>query len=337
MTIRERYEEMEKILLGPYGVKSTESKGRLRPEPPCEIRTVFQRDRDRITHSKEFRRLMHKTQVFISPEGDHFRTRLTHTLEVSQIARTIARALRLNEDLTEAMALGHDLGHTPFGHAGERTLNKICTKLGGFRHYEQSLRVCDRLAKGGRGLNLTYEVRDGILHHSGSGKAHTLEGCILKYADRIAYINHDIDDAVRGKVLRVEQIPKELLERLGETHRQRINTMILGILEASMGQDHIAMVPQVEQDMMALRAFLFESVYTHEQVKLREEEKADHVIITLYEHFMKHPEKLPEENRRTIEEEGVERAVCDHIAGMTDRYAINLYLELCVPKCMVLT
>ncbi|MGI6031381.1 MAG: deoxyguanosinetriphosphate triphosphohydrolase [Eubacteriales bacterium] len=336
MNIRQQYERLERENLQPWAVCSADSRGRQREEPACEMRTVFQRDRDRIIHSKEFRRLMHKTQVFISPEGDHYRTRLTHTLEVSQIARTIARSLRLNEDLVEAMALGHDLGHTPFGHAGERTLHKLNADYGGFRHYEQSLRVVDLLAKDGQGLNLTWEVRDGILHHSGSHEASTLEGRILKYADRIAYINHDIDDAVRGGVLQVEYLPRDLLRILGATHKERINTLISSVIRASQGQPVICMEPEIEQAMMELRSFLFRSVYTHEEVKLKEEEKAERVITTLFGYYLQHVTEMSNECIETAYREGAQRAVTDYIAGMTDRYAIKAFTDLCVPRSSIL-
>lgn len=337
MTIREQYEMMEAQMLCEDAVLSSHSRGRGREEPQCPIRTVFQRDRDRITHSKEFRRLMHKTQVFISPEGDHYRTRLTHTLEVAQIARTIARALRLNEDLVEAICLGHDLGHTPFGHAGEHILDKINREQGGFRHYEQSLRVVDLLAKDGRGLNLTWEVRDGILNHSGQNQAATLEGRIVKFADRIAYINHDIDDAVRGGVLRMEEIPSHLLDILGTTHRQRINTLIHSILRASMGAHAVCMEPDIQTAMNELRQFMFDTVYTHERMKLAEEAKAERILSMLFAYYCENPHKMTGECCEIAQREGIERAVTDYIAGMTDRYAIKTFSDLTIPHSTVIS
>ena len=266
---------------------SKNTAGRLFPVDPCPVRTEFQRDRDRITHCKSFRRLMHKMQVFLAPEGDHYRTRLTHTLEVTQIARTLARALCLNEDLAEAGALGHDLGHTPFGHSGERALDEICD--GGFRHYEQSLRVVDKLEKNGEGLNLTHEVRDAIVNHSGSGKPSTFEGKLLLYADRIAYINHDIDDACRAGILRREEIPNELREVLGDSHGQRIDTMVNAVIDASADRNEIGMTPAVLDATNILRAFLFENVYTNPRAKA-EEQKAKEMLALLFSHFVKHPE-----------------------------------------------
>lgn len=328
MNPRQRWEETEREILSPYAMHSSETKGRLRPEKSCDIRTEYQRDRDRIIHSKSFRRLKHKTQVFITPEGDHYRTRLTHTLEVSQIARTIARGLRLNEDLAEAIASGHDLGHTPFGHSGETLLNQICP--GGFRHYEQSLRVVD-LLENGKGLNLTYEVRDGIVNHTGSNVAGTLEGVIVKFADRIAYINHDIDDAIRGGILSREDIPAQLTEILGDTHSRRINTMIADVIAQSAGKPEIAMSPVIYEATMSLRAFMFRHVYENPAAK-GEEKKAQNVLLALYEHFCKHPSELPQEYFRLVETDGTERSVCDYIAGMTDSYALHLYREVFIPK-----
>ncbi len=328
--VKEILEKAERETLSKYAALSENSKGREKKITPCTVRTEFQRDRDRIIHSKAFRRLMHKTQVFLSPEADHYRTRLTHTLEVSQIARTIARALRLNEDLAEAAALGHDLGHTPFGHAGERLLRKVYNPR--FSHNEQSLRVVEKLENGGQGLNLTYEVRDGILHHTGgSGDAETLEGRIILYADRIAYINHDIDDACRAGILSENDVPKELRELLGGSHGQRIDTMTRSIIRSSTGRSNISMESEIEDGMNKLRTFLFESVYTNPIAK-GEEGKAEELLARLYEFFCKYPEKMPEEQIKWLERASVERVVCDYIAGMTDRYAVTLYRQIFLPK-----
>ncbi|MEW6771299.1 MAG: deoxyguanosinetriphosphate triphosphohydrolase [Bacillota bacterium] len=327
MQFREYTEELEERLLSPFACRSRQTRGRREPETPCSVRTAFQRDRDRIIHSKSFRRLKHKTQVFIIPEGDHYRTRLTHTLEVSQIARTIARALRLNEDLTEAIALGHDLGHTPFGHTGEEALAAVYP---GFRHNEQSLRVVD-LLEGGKGLNLTFEVRDGILTHTGERKPLTLEGKVVRVADRIAYINHDIDDAIRGGVLTLRDLPRDCLDVLGYHHRDRINTMVVDMIRASWEQPEIRMSPEVQGAMERLRAFLFEKVYTGSEAK-REEAKARHVVQYLFQYFTAHPEALPAEYRLRVDDFGLERVVCDYIAGMTDRYAVAVFERLFVPQ-----
>ena len=318
------YYELEKNMLSEFAFLSANTKGRLHPITPCEIRTDFQRDRDRITHSKAFRRLMNKTQVFLSPEEDHYRTRLTHTLEVSQIARTIARALRLNEDLTEAIALGHDLGHTPFGHAGERVLRSCYDPE--FAHYKQSLRVVDKLEN----LNLTYEVRDGIVHHT-LGGASTLEGAVIKYADRIAYINHDIDDAIRAGILAIEDIPTHLRDVLGQTHGERINRMVLSMIKSSTGKDKISMESEVESATNELHDFLFATVYINPVAK-GEEKKAAALLESLYNYFMKNPDKLPQEYKNIVHEEGVGRAVCDYISGMSDRYAISTYRQLFIPE-----
>jgi dGTPase len=328
MKIREITENLEKQNLSKYAALSMNTKGRLTDEIKCDIRTDYQRDRDRILHSKAFRRLKHKTQVFISPEGDHYRTRLTHTLEVSQIARTIARALRLNEDLTEAIALGHDLGHTPFGHAGEKVLNDIHPD--GFKHNEQSLRVVD-LLEGGKGLNLTYEVRDGILKHTGSLEPETLEGKIVSISDRIAYINHDIDDALRGGILEISSIPIECMETLGFTHNQRINTMITDIINESMGRDNIMMSSAVLQATNELRKFMFDNVYIGSAAKV-EEKKAKNIIKGLYEYYIENPEEIPIVGFGGNDKTNKERYVCDYIAGMSDRFAINLYTELFIPS-----
>ncbi len=328
MDFRRQAELMEEEYLSPYAARSSRSRGRKYPEVPCRVRTDFQRDRDRIIHSKAFRRLKHKTQVFIIPEGDHYRTRLTHTLEVAQISRTIARALRLNEDLTEAIALGHDLGHTPFGHAGESALNEVMP--GGFKHNRQSLRVVEEL-EGGRGLNLTAEVRDGILNHTGPGTPYTLEGQVVRIADRVAYINHDIDDAIRGGILKVDDLPSYCLEVLGREHRTRIHNMVMDLIENSYGKPVISMSPAVREATDKLRAYLYEHVYIDSEAK-REEGKARHVVQYLFMYWSEHPEKLPAEHREKAGVVGVERAVCDYIAGMTDRYAIARFKSLFIPS-----
>ena len=315
--VADQWLEFEHHYLAPWASFADETAGRAVPEVECTIRTPYQRDRDRIIHCKAFRRLKHKTQVFINPEGDHFRTRLTHTLEVSQIARTIARALRLNEDLTEAIALGHDLGHTPFGHAGERALHRIC---GPFHHREQSLRVVDVLEHNGQGLNLTAEVRDGILHHSGEGEPSTLEGCIVRYCDRIAYLNHDIDDAVRSGYLEYHQLPDSTLRLLGDRHSQRIDTMVHDIVQESSGKPVIAMSAPIASAMEELREFMFEKVYYHPR-KIAEENRLDSYIDQLYHLFLAEPELLPEEYRG----EPHWLAVRDYIAGMTDTFALHTY------------
>ena len=331
MTIREQLELREIEYLSPYAALSKDSRGRERAEEECDIRPVFQRDRDRILHSKAFRRLKQKTQVFLLPKGDHYRTRLTHTLEVSQNARTIAKALRLNEDLVEAIALGHDLGHTPFGHAGERALDEVCPL--GFQHNEQSVRVVKRLEKQGEGLNLTWEVRDGILNHKSAGTPHTLEGQIVRLSDKIAYINHDIDDAIRGGVLKEEDIPKTYREILGNSTRVRLDTMIHNVIINSMDQPEIRMSPEVEHATMALRAFMFENVYKNPVAK-GEEEKAINMVTNLYEYYWKHIRLLPDQFLEMLEEEGgtPERIVCDYIAGMTDTYAIKKFEEYFIPE-----
>ncbi len=326
--IRILSEKIEKETLSQYAVLSQNSRGRAVFEKQCDLRTVFQRDRDRIIHSKAFRRLKHKTQVFLSPESDHYRTRLTHTLEVSQIARTISRALRLNEDLTEAIALGHDLGHTPFGHAGERALAELSDT--GFTHYEQSVRVCERLEKNGKGLNLTYEVLDGILHHTKGDWAETAEGKVVRFSDRIAYINHDIDDAIRGGVLLADDIPKDITEVLGDTKTARINTLVSSVVTNSVGKD-IKMDAEIENYYIKLHDFLFEYVYRNPVAK-SEETKVLGIIEGIYKNFYKHPEKLPEEYRKICDNEGIGRAVTDYIAGMTDQYAVMAYSEIYIPK-----
>lgn len=327
MNIREKMEHKEKEFLSSYATLSTNSKGRKKEEEPCSIRTIFQRDRDRIIHSKAFRRLKHKTQVFIAPEGDHYRTRLTHTLEVSQIARTISRALMLNEDLTEAIALGHDLGHTPFGHAGEEILDEICSF--GFVHNQQSLRVVDYLEKN-KGLNLSWEVKDGILNHSGKVDPSTLEGRVVHLSDRIAYINHDIDDAIRGKILKKEQLPENPLEILGFSHSARINNMIKNIIHNSINSSNISMTKEMEEATNELRDFLFENVYI-DSIAKREEKKAQNIIKELYHYFCDNLSDLPEEFKEKLKKEDKERIICDYIAGMTDHYAINKFYDLFFP------
>lgn len=333
MLTREDLEKREYLILSDKAAKSAASRGRMVSEVKDVTRTDFQRDRDRIIHSKAFRRLMHKTQVFLAPEGDHFRTRLTHTIEVSQIARTIARALNLNEDLTEAIALGHDLGHTPFGHNGEEILNKI--HPGGFKHNVQSLRVADVLESttSRRGLNLTLEVRDGMVNHTGSEVPFTLEGQIVRLSDRIAYINHDIDDAVRSRVISLDDIPKSSLELFGYTHRERIDNMVRDAILNSDGNNHIIQSDDFKNEMNYLRDFMFANVYRNPQVK-READltKVEVVISSLYSYFVDHPEELPEDLQKICNAEGPYVASKDYIAGMTDRFALSLYTDLFVPK-----
>ncbi len=328
--IRENLEEFEKNYLSHHATLSAESKGRIRPEKECDIRTVFQRDRDRILHSKSFRRLKDKTQVFLSPEGDHYRTRLTHTLEVSQNARTIAKALKLNEDLVEAIALGHDLGHTPFGHAGERSLNAICPK--GFHHNEQSVRIVEVLEKDGRGLNLTWEVRDGILNHQTSRMPNTDEGKVVRLADKLAYINHDMDDAIRAGVLAENDIPDELRLALGGTTRERLNTLIHDIVTTSLKEEKITMSLEIERAMKDLRTFLFENVYTNPVAK-GEEGKAMDMVGRLYDYYIAHPEQMSKTYLTLLERgEETEVVVCDYISGMTDQYAVHKFESLFVPS-----
>ena len=328
MTPRKLREQLEERTLSPYACQSRNTRGRKREEAECPIRTCFQRDTDRIVYSKAFRRLKHKTQVFLQPEGDHYRTRMTHTLEVSRIARTIARALALNEDLTEAIALGHDLGHTPFGHAGERLLSSLMP--GGFAHYQQSLRVVDRLEKDGEGLNLTWEVRNGILCHTKGQQAATLEGQVVRLADQIAYINHDIEDALRGGVIYPMDIPLAISSTLGFTHGERITALVTDVIDASRNQDHICQSPQVGEAMAALREFMFESVYTNPLAK-GEESKAQDMLRRLFEHYRQDPDQLPPDFQEIRVEEGVDRAVCDYIAGMTDPFAIERFTKLFIP------
>lgn len=330
MTIRERLEQWEKDYLSPYASLSMNSQGRLKPEEQCDIRPVFQRDRDRIIHCKAFRRLKDKTQVFLTPEGDHYRTRLTHTLEVSQNARTIAKALKLNEELVEAISLGHDLGHTPFGHAGERALNRVCPM--GFEHSEQSVRTVDRLEKDGQGLNLTFEVRDGILNHQTIGKPHTLEGKIVRFSDKIAYIHHDMDDAVRAGILKETDVPAEIRDILGSTPGERLNRFIHDIVTNSMDKNDILMSEPVADAMKKLRQFMFDRVYQNPEAK-SEEGKAEVLMETLYHHYLKHLDALPEEFLNLISEgEPRERVVCDYVGAMSDRFAISVYEEIYIPK-----
>lgn len=331
MNIRESQEKRERELLSPYATLSCNTIGREKPEVECEIRTCFQRDRDRILHCKAFRRLKDKTQVFLSPRGDHYRTRMTHTLEVAQNARTVARALDLNELLTEAIALGHDLGHTPFGHSGERVLNAITPN--GFEHALQSVRVVESLEKNGKGLNLTKEVRDGMENHSTKRMPATLEGKVVRIADKIAYISHDIDDSIRGNVLTEDDIPKEIRTALGHTVRERMNTMIFDMVEHSQGQNDIIMSSEIQEAMFDLRRFLFRHVYEDPETK-KEETKVHHIIEPLYEHYSQHVQELPESIRMRMEEKGesIDVAVCDYIAGMTDHFAVETYKEIFIPK-----
>ncbi len=324
MNFRKQYEELQKQTLSEFATLPQNSKGRAILIEPCDLRTDFQRDRDRIIHSKAFRRLKHKTQVFVTPEGDHYRTRLTHTLEVSQIARTIARCLRLNEDLVEAISLGHDLGHTPFGHAGEHKLNEICPY--GFNHAQQSLRVVDVL-ENGRGLNLTYEVRDGIVNHTSKSKAATPEAQIVQFADRIAYVNHDIDDAIRGGIITADAIPSDCAKVLGTTHSSRIDTMIRAVINGSLNKPEIAMLEPYYSMMLKLRQFMFDHVYIESAAK-EEEKKATQIIEALYNHYLTHPQQIKDYE----ESEDLHRTVCDYIAGMSDSFAIKTYKDLYVPK-----
>ena len=330
MTIREELELREKEILAPWAAFSAQSRGRSVSEEQCDIRPVFQRDRDRILHSKSFRRLKDKTQVFLSPDGDHYRTRMTHTLEVSQNARTIAKALRLNEDLAEAIALGHDLGHTPFGHAGERALNRISPE--GFRHNEQSLRTVDLLEKNGAGMNLTEEVRDGIVNHQGNTLPFTLEGQIVRLSDKIAYVHHDMDDAIRGGILTDEDVPESIASVVGRTLGQRLDRFIHDIITSSQGRPVITMSEEIGEAFEKLRAFMFERVYTNPVAKA-EESRAENMIGVLYDYYMKHPEEMPELQKKMIGSgTPVWRAVCDYIASMTDRYAIKMFESIYIPK-----
>ncbi len=340
MTIREELEEIEKNVLSPFAVLSSQTKGRMRPEDPCPIRPAFQRDRDRIIHSKSFRRLKHKTQVFLSPTGDHYRTRLTHVIEVSQIARTISKALRLNEDLTEAIALGHDLGHTPFGHAGEAALNEIFP--GGFKHVIHSLRVVDVLERDGQGLNLTYEVRDGISKHSkGMGlldnpkyRPETMEGEIVRISDLVAYANHDVDDAIRAGIIMIDDVPKECVDVLGKTNSERINRMVTDIVfeTKKLGEKKVIMSKEVEEAIVELRSYLFDTVYMNEQIR-ENFLKATKMMKEIYQYLCNNPEEFWKVYGKNSQRgESVERTVCDFIAGMTDSYAISIYEKIFLPK-----
>ena len=328
MTVREQTQAIERLTLSRYAALSERSRGRRRPEPEDPLRPCYQRDRDRILHCKAFRRLKQKTQVFLSPEGDHYRTRLTHTLEVSQIARTIARALRLNEDLTEAIALGHDLGHTPFGHAGERALNKLCP--GGFTHYRQSLRVVDSLEKDGRGLNLSWEVRNGIITHTTGAWARTLEGCAVRYADHIAFLNHDIEDAITAGVLSPEAIPADAVRVLGRTKSERITTMITDLVANTPG-DRMGFSSEVEDAYLLLKDFMYSTVYVDKEAK-REEGKVDKLVGELYERLSANPSLMPTFYMQIAFNEGIDRAVADYISGMSDQFAVRLFEELFVPQ-----
>ena len=326
--IRTEKEQYEKERLSEYAQLSSLSKGRDKYEEPDRIRTCYERDRDRVIHCKSFRRLKHKTQVFIAPDSDHYRTRLTHTLEVSQIARTISKALKLNEDLTEAIALAHDMGHTPFGHTGEKVLNEL---TGGFEHNIQSLRVVDRLEKNGQGLNLTWEVRDGIKNHSFGLVPATLEGKVVNISDKLAYINHDIDDAERAGILTIDDFPKDIINVLGNTKSESINTMILDIVENSYGKPDIIKSPAVDSATLQLRDFLFEKVYINSIAK-KEEPKAQYIVRELFKYYNAHPEEMPDDYVKRIDEDGLVTSVCDYIAGMTDNYAVNTFKKLFVPS-----
>lgn len=328
-SIKERTYAIEDAFLSPYACKSKDTLGRDREEEPCVMRTEFQRDRDRIIYCKSFRRLKNKTQVFFSPEGDHYITRLTHTLDVSQIARSIARTLSLNEDLAEAIALGHDLGHTPFGHSGERILDKLVPS--GFRHNEQSVRVVEVLEKDGRGLNLTKEVKDGILNHPKSGTPATLEGKCVSYADRVAYINHDLDDAIRAGILTENDVPSSVKKILGNTSKERINTAISSIYRNSAGKNFVKMEGEVEEASEQLRSFMFERVYLSPTAK-GEEEKAERMLTETYLYFVKNPEKLPPSYLKFLDKFSKEQVVCDYLSSMTDRYAVYTFNKIFVPK-----
>lgn len=330
MRIREEIEQWEYEYLSPYASKSAESAGRDIPEEECDIRPVYQRDRDRILHSNSFRRLKDKTQVFLAPEGDHYRTRLTHTLEVSQNARTIAKALRMNEDLTEAIALGHDIGHTPFGHAGERALRRVCPE--GFEHNVQSVRIVEVLEKRGNGLNLTKEVRDGILNHKTKGNPSTLEGKIVRFSDKIAYIHHDMDDAIRGKILCEDDIPKELRNTLGDTTTKRFDCFTHDIIRNSRDKNDICMSDEISEAMMELRQFMFDRVYTNPRVK-GEETKAERLVEFLYEYYLDKFDEIPDEYKALVDRQtSRERAVCDYVSSMSDRYAVGIFNELFLPS-----
>ena len=320
-------EQLEHLLIGPYGVLSENSRGRLLPEPECDIRPCFQRDVDRITHSKAFRRLKHKTQVFLQPEGDHYRTRLTHTLEVTRLARTVARALRLNEDLAEAIAMGHDLGHTPFGHAGERALNS--SYEGGFKHYEQSLRVVDLLERDGRGLNLCWETRMGILNHTHGAPDDTREATTVRLCDRIAYINHDLDDAIRAGLLTAEDVPALIREHCGDRNSERINAFLTDLI-ANSAEGELKMSPAMQETFRFFHSFMYSDIYTNPVAK-SEESKVEGILGRLFDYYVAHPEALPEDFQPIVEREGRGRAACDYISGMTDGYAMEKYGELFIP------
>ena len=328
MTIRERLEQQEYMLLAPNAQKAAETKGRLYPAEENEVRTCYQRDADRILHSKSFRRLMHKTQVFLSPEGDHYRTRLTHTLEGARLARTIARALELNEDLTEAISLGHDLGHTPFGHAGERALNAIYTGVG-FRHYEQSLRVVDRIERDGRGLNLCNETRIGILNHTTGQPRGTLEADVVRLADRVAYINHDLDDAMRGGIVQPEDVPAIVRERVGERNSVRINSILTDII-AHSGDGELRMSPDMQEAVDVFTTFMYEGVY-YNPIAKGEERKVQNILGSILEYYVNRIDELPVVYQSIADDEGPQRAVCDYVSGMTDSYALEVYSELFIP------
>ena len=325
--LREKREALEERMICSYGVLSRNTRGRQSSEQPCPVRTCFQRDVDRITHCKAFRRLKHKTQVFLQPEGDHYRTRLTHTLEVTRLARTIARALEVNEDLTEAIGLGHDLGHTPFGHAGERALRAI--HPGGFHHYEQSLRVVDTLERDGKGLNLCFETRMGILNHTHGAPDDTIEATIVRYADRIAYINHDLDDAIRAGILTVEEVPQRIRAKLGNRNSERINAIVTDLIENSVG-GVIAMSPDMAEVYEIFHSFMYDAVY-YNPVAKGEESKVEGILGGIYEYYVNAPEKLPEDYKKIADSDGLERAVCDYVAGMTDGYAMEVYSQIFIP------
>ena len=325
--LREEREKLEHLLIGPWGVLSEHSKGRPQPEEPCPIRTCFQRDVDRITHAKSFRRLKHKTQVFLQPEGDHYRTRLTHTLEVTRLARTVARALQLNEDLAEAIALGHDLGHTPFGHAGERALRDMMN--GGFHHYEQSLRVVDRIEKDGRGLNLCYETRMGILNHTYGAPDDTREATVVRLCDRIAYINHDLDDAIRAGILTAEDVPADIRAAVGDRTSVRLNAMLSDLIAGS-ADGNIRMSDGMAEVFDAFHNFMYDAVY-HNPTAKGEESKVKGILGGIFEYYMAHPDKLPDEYADIAHEDGLDRAVCDYVAGMTDGYAMEAYSDIFIP------
>ncbi len=334
MNIRENMEQRELELLSPYASHSGNSRGRERPEEECDVRTVYQRDRDRILHCKAFRRLKDKTQVFLAPQGAHYRNRLTHTLEVSQIARTIAKALRLNEDLVEAIALGHDLGHTPFGHAGERALDEVNPE--GFAHYRQSIRVVQVLEKNGNGLNLTWEVLDGILNHGTSASPSTLEGKVVRLSDKMAYIHHDMDDAQRAGLISEDDIPITLRMLLGYTTRERLNTLVHDIIENSMGKDEISMSSEIQEGMMDLRSMMFRNVYQNSIAK-KEENKAIKMLTELYEYYIDHPEAMSREYTELIRKgEKTSQAVCDYLSGMTDQYSMEKFREIYIPQAWAL-